>query len=90
MPELYLLIPLLLYNLFAFFLMGFDKHRAIHKGRRVRERTLFIFTALLAGVGIWLGMTVYRHKTKHTAFIWWVPIITILEYGVLIYLWVIR
>lgn len=85
MPELIFFIALCLYNLYALFLMGFDKRRAARGGRRIRERTLFILSAALAGPGIWAGMYTYRHKTKHASFVWWVPILSIAEYALLGY-----
>ena len=55
-------------NLVAFALMGVDKRRAV-KGRwRVRERTLFLSALLLGAPGAFLGMRVFRHKTKKLAF----------------------
>lgn len=83
----YLLLLLLAYNLFAFQLMGFDKSRARRGGRRIRERTLLWLAALLAGPGIWAGMYIFRHKTKHTAFRLLAPLCTVLEYGAALVLW---
>lgn len=62
-------------NLLGLLLMAFDKVRARHGGRRIRERTLFL-TALLGGsVGCWTGMYLFRHKTKHRAFVLGMPAI---------------
>lgn len=55
-------------NLAAFTLYGVDKRRAIRREWRIPERTLLLSTWLLGGVGAWLGMRVFRHKTKHRAF----------------------
>lgn len=63
-------------NLWAFGLMGFDKHRARRKGaRRIRERTLFLAALLGGGLGACLGMWGFRHKTKHWYFAWGLPLI---------------
>ena len=58
----------LLVNLAVFLLYGVDKRRARKQQWRIPERTLLAGTWLLGGVGAWLGMRVFRHKTKHLAF----------------------
>lgn len=58
----------LLVNLAVFLLYGVDKRRARKQQWRIPERTLLAGTWLLGGMGAWLGMRVFRHKTKHLAF----------------------
>lgn len=55
-------------NLFVFALYGVDKRRAIKGAWRIPEKTLLTGTWLLGGVGAWLAMRFFRHKTKHIAF----------------------
>ena len=55
-------------NLIVFALYGVDKRRAIRGAWRIPERTLLTGTWLLGGVGAWVAMRAFRHKTKHTAF----------------------
>ncbi len=55
-------------NVIVFALYGVDKRRAIRGAWRIPERTLLIGTWLLGGVGAWLAMRIFRHKTKHIAF----------------------
>ena len=88
LPRLIVLLYLLLVNLWAFALMGFDKRRSKRPGaRRVRERTLF-FAALLGGsVGAVLGMRVFHHKTKHWHFVWGMPAILALHVALGFVLW---
>ena len=67
---------LALVNIWAFALMGFDKRRAKQKGaRRIRERTLLLSALRGGGLGAFLGMWVFRHKTKHWYFVVGVPAI---------------
>ncbi len=67
-------------NLYAFFLCGFDKRRAKQPGkRRVPEKTLFLWAAVGGSAGLWLGMQVFRHKTRHWYFVWGVPAILLLQ-----------
>ena len=63
-----LLIVLVVMNLLAFALMGLDKLKAKKDAWRIPEETLFLVTALFGGLGGTLGMTVFRHKTKHWYF----------------------
>ena len=55
-------------NLIVFALYDVDKRRAIRGAWRIPERTLLTGTWLLGGVGAWIAMRAFRHKTKHTAF----------------------
>lgn len=57
-----------LINLVVFVLYGVDKRRAKKQLWRIPEKTLLLGTWLLGGVGAWLGMRTFRHKTKHLAF----------------------
>ena len=58
-----------LLNLLGLCLMAFDKRRARRGGHRIRERTLFLVAALGGSIGCWAGMYLFRHKTKHCAFV---------------------
>lgn len=66
-------------NVLGFALMGIDKQKARHKKWRIPEKTLFL-TAILGGsIGSILGMQVFRHKTRHTAFVIGMPCILIIQ-----------
>ena len=70
-----LLLYLLLINLLGFVLYGIDKAKSKHKGsNRISERTLLWVARLGGGLGCWLGMMLFRHKTKHTRFMILVPL----------------
>ena len=58
----------LVINVITFILYGVDKRRAKQGAWRIPEKTLLTGTWLLGGVGAWLAMRVFRHKTKHIAF----------------------
>lgn len=58
----------LIMNIAAFSLMGADKRRAKQGAWRIKERTLFLVTALMGGIGGTAGMLFFRHKTKHWYF----------------------
>lgn len=65
-------------NLLAFGAYGIDKWKAVHDKWRTPERTLVLLAAAGGGLGAWLGMKVFRHKTKHTLFRVLVPLFTVL------------
>ena len=65
---------LLVMNLVAFILMGTDKKRARRQRWRIPEATLLATAALGGAGGAWLGMYLFRHKTKHLRFVLLVPL----------------
>jgi uncharacterized membrane protein YsdA (DUF1294 family) len=74
-----LLLYLILINLLGFVLYGVDKVKSKRKGScRIPERVLLWVARLGGGVGCWLGMMLFRHKTKHTRFMILVPLWTVL------------
>jgi uncharacterized membrane protein YsdA (DUF1294 family) len=76
-------------NGLSFALMGADKRRARRGMRRIRERTLLWVCALGGGLGGWLGMQVFRHKTRHFKFTLTVPVLMLLQL-VLLAFWLLR
>lgn len=80
-----LFIYLVLVNLLGLYLMYTDKRRAVQKQYRIREKTLWQ-TAILGGVlGVTVGMRLFRHKTKHPQFKWGLPLLLIIEVGMIYY-----
>ena len=57
----------------------FDKLRAIRGGRRVREATLLLVSALGGGVGMFITMCLVRHKTRKKKFMLGIPLILVLQ-----------
>ena len=72
-------------NLIAFAIMGLDKNYAAKGKWRIPEKTLFLPVLLGGGIGGVLGMRVFRHKTKHWYFAIGFPLIMVIEYALLIY-----
>ncbi len=70
---------LLAVNVFAFALMGYDKRQAKRGKRRVPERKLFLAAACFGGLGGVLGMSVFRHKTRHWYFRVFFPLLLFLQ-----------
>lgn len=73
-----LIIYLILINLIGFFLYGLDKAKAKRKGGRIPERILLWMARIGGGAGCWLGMALFRHKTKHIRFKILVPLWTMI------------
>ena len=81
--EQYALIYLFFINIIGFIAMNFDKRRAIKGKWRIKENTL-LFIALIGGsIGLYLGMKIFRHKTKHALFKYGVPLIIMLQIALL-------
>ena len=79
-PRPFIITYLVLVNLWAYALMGIDKRRAQTKGaRRIRERTLLLSALLGGGLGAFLGMMGFRHKTRHWYFVIGIPLILLGE-----------
>ena len=77
MPPI-LILYLVFINLIGLVLYGWDKAKSKGKGRRVPEWVLLWVARLGGGVGCWMGMILFRHKTKHNRFIILVPLWTVL------------
>ena len=73
-------------NLAAFLTYGIDKRKAMRGAYRIPERVL-IFLAVLGGsIGAWLGMYVFRHKTRKIKFYLGIPMILLLQIGILCFM----
>lgn len=78
-----LLIYLVLINLFGIISMYIDKSRAVKGQWRISEGKLFLIAALFGSLGIWIGMYLFRHKTKHLKFVIFIPSILVIQIYVL-------
>jgi len=79
----FLWLWLLIINAAAFLAYGLDKLLAKLKARhekvpRLPERNLLLLAIVGGGIGAWLGMEVFRHKTQHRSFRVIVPLFTCL------------
>lgn len=61
-------------SILGFILMGIDKRRAMNKAWRISEKTLLMIAFLGGGIGSFLGMYAFRHKTRHRAFVVMLPV----------------
>jgi len=70
---------LLIINLLGFLITLIDKQRAIHKEWRIPEKTLIGISFFGGAIGMLLGMSSFRHKTKHKKFTIGVPFILLMH-----------
>ena len=70
---------LLLLNFTGFIIMLVDKQRAIHKEWRVSEKTLILISLFGGSIGMLIGMSSFRHKTKHKKFTIGIPLILLMQ-----------
>ena len=74
-----MVIYFVLINLIGFVLMGIDKNRARRGAWRIPEKTLFGCALLGGSLGTTLGMSTFRHKTKHWYFKYGMPLILVVQ-----------
>lgn len=75
---------LTLMSVIGFIMMGIDKRRAIKKAWRISERTLILTAFMGGGIGSFIGMFTFHHKTKHAKFIVLLPLSAIIYLAILI------
>lgn len=72
-------------NVAALILYGIDKRRAKKGKWRISEAVLLGSAVIGGSAGAWIGMKVFRHKTKHAKFAFGVPGILIVQALILMY-----
>ncbi|ETI88666.1 DUF1294 domain-containing protein [Clostridium butyricum] len=77
---------LIVINICGFLIMFIDKNRAVHKEWRIPEKTLMFLSLIGGSIGMFAGMHIFRHKTKHIKFTLGVPFIFIIELITAVYL----
>ena len=71
-------IALLILNLTAFSFYGIDKALAQKNAWRISEKILLTLS-LFGGIGAFLGMKIFHHKTQKTLFRVFVPICVVIN-----------
>ncbi|MBQ3911821.1 MAG: DUF1294 domain-containing protein [Lachnospiraceae bacterium] len=67
-------------------IMKADKTKAEKNKWRIKEATLFLVSAIGGSLGTWVGMYLFRHKTKHWYFVVGMPLILIIHIALLVFL----
>lgn len=86
MIYLYFIIYIIAINLVGFLLMYVDKNKAKKGSYRISEKAIFITAFLLGGIGVYIGMYKFRHKTKHKLFTIGIPIVILINMFFVYYL----
>jgi uncharacterized membrane protein YsdA (DUF1294 family) len=73
-----------IWNILVFAMFGIDKYKAARGKWRISEKALLICSFLMGGVGAMLGMSAFRHKTKHLKFKLLMPLALVVN-AVLVY-----
>jgi uncharacterized membrane protein YsdA (DUF1294 family) len=70
---------LVFFNVIAFLVMGYDKRRSMADGRlsRTPEGIIFFIATAFGGLGVYLGMLLFRHKTRHWYFQLGIPLLMV-------------
>lgn len=87
-PRRLLIAWLALWSLVLLAVMGIDKRRARRGLWRVPEKRLFLLALLGGAWGGWLGMGLFRHKTRHWTFRLGFPALALLQLGLCVWLYV--
>jgi uncharacterized membrane protein YsdA (DUF1294 family) len=72
MKYIYIYIGII--NVLTFFIFGIDKYKAKKNYSRVSEKGLFLLCFIGGGIGGFVGMYTFRHKTRKWYFNLLVPI----------------
>jgi 4-hydroxy-L-threonine phosphate dehydrogenase PdxA/uncharacterized membrane protein YsdA (DUF1294 family) len=66
-------------SIVGFAAMGMDKRKARTGRWRIPERTLLLWAAIGGAAGVWAGMRVFHHKTRHKQFLILVPFFLLMQ-----------
>ncbi|HSJ37510.1 MAG TPA: DUF1294 domain-containing protein [Planococcus sp. (in: firmicutes)] len=72
-------------SIMALAMMKIDKRQAQRKGQRIPEKNLWLAALAGGGIGAYIGMMGFRHKTKHTNFRIGFLMLAILQAAVLVW-----
>ena len=79
MEYVYFAIYFLIINIIGFVMMYSDKQKAKKDQYRTREKSFFIVSLLLGGIGTYIGMYKFRHKTRHKLFTIGIPVMIVIN-----------
>lgn len=73
-------------NIITFFAYGLDKLKAVNNWWRIPETVLLGLAAVGGSAGAYLGMLLFRHKTRKPLFRFGVPVILVIHALFVLYL----
>ncbi|KAB8138173.1 DUF1294 domain-containing protein [Gracilibacillus oryzae] len=81
-----LIIYFIVINVIAFMVMGIDKRKARKHKWRIPESRIWLIAIIGGAIGATFGMNFFRHKTKHRSFRFFLPVLAVIDTGLLIWL----
>ena len=82
----YLYLYLVIINAIGFVSMLVDKQKARRGAWRIPEKTLMTIAAFGGSLGSFLGMQLFRHKTRHPKFYIGIPVLLAVQAWLLVML----
>ena len=86
LSRIILIIYLILINFIGIAAMASDKIRAMERRYRIPEAILLLFAVIGGSIGSILGMFLFHHKTRKPLFRYGLPLILVLQIGLIILL----
>lgn len=80
--EMFMIVLIGFMNIYTCHLYYRDKQYSQTNQYRISERKLLRSSFLLGGIGAFLGMRIFRHKTKHLKFQLLIPVAAIFTLAV--------
>lgn len=74
-------------SIMALTMMKIDKRQAQKRGQRIPEKNLWLVALVGGGIGAYIGMMAFRHKTKHTNFRIGFLMLAILQVALLVWVY---
>ena len=74
-------------NVITFLIYAIDKWKAKKNRWRIPESILLLLAVLGGSIGALMGMKIWHHKPMHKKLKYGIPLIMILQIGMLLYLW---
>ncbi len=86
LSRIILIIYFIVINFIGIAAMASDKIRAMERRYRIPEAILLLFAVIGGSIGSILGMLLFHHKTRKPLFRYGLPLILILQIGLIILL----
>lgn len=81
-----MIVYLVIINVLAFIMYGLDKKKACKGKFRIAEKYLLLVASLGGATGAFIGMRLFRHKTKKKRFAIVVPLFMIAQWMAYLYI----
>ncbi|MCL2565268.1 MAG: DUF1294 domain-containing protein [Defluviitaleaceae bacterium] len=82
-----LIVVLVIWNILVFILYGIDKRRAVKGKWRISENMLLTCAFIAGGIGAFMGMMIFRHKTKNIKFKTFVPLALVINIAAAVFVY---